>query len=114
MDEEGNGIYLGPNPVMPNAAIVIDEGVCTGCGMCIRVCRTDVLLPVGPGGRPVAVYPDECWFCGCCVEHCPVAGAIRMEFPMNQRVGWKRKGTGEHFRIGMKNPPPPNEKPPLR
>jgi formate dehydrogenase major subunit len=67
----------------------------------------------GCGDQPLAIYPDECWFCGCCVEHCPVPGAIEMEFPMNQRVGWKRKETGEYFRIGMKNPPPPNEKPPV-
>ena len=61
----------------------------------------------------IAVYPDECWFCGCCVTHCPVPGAIRIEYPMNQRVGWKRKETGEYYRIGMKNPPPPNETPPM-
>jgi formate dehydrogenase major subunit len=67
----------------------------------------------GCGNQPLAIYPDECWFCGCCVEHCPVPGAISMEFPVNQRVGWKRKDTGEYFRIGMKNPPPPNTKPPI-
>ena len=53
------------------------------------------------------------WFCGNCVEHCPVSGAIKMEHPLNQRVGWKRKETGEYFRIGMKNPPPPNTRPPV-
>jgi hypothetical protein len=42
-----------------------------------------------------------------------VPGAIRMDFPMNQRVGWKRKATGEFFRIGMKDPPPPVTRPPL-
>jgi NADPH-dependent glutamate synthase beta subunit-like oxidoreductase/NAD-dependent dihydropyrimidine dehydrogenase PreA subunit len=62
---------------------------------------------------PVVLYPDECWFCGTCVEECPVKGAIRMEHPLNQRVGWKRKETGELFRVGMKNPPPPNNRPPV-
>jgi hypothetical protein len=28
-----------------------------------------------------------------------------------QRVRWKRKDTGEHYRIGMPNPPPPNTRP---
>jgi hypothetical protein len=42
-----------------------------------------------------------------------VPGAIRMEYPLNQRVGWKRKETGEYFRIGMKNSPPPNTRPPV-
>jgi ferredoxin len=63
------------------------------------------------GKPPIVVYPDECWFCGDCVQACQ-NGAITMEYPMNQRVGWKRKATGEFFRIGMKNPPPPNTRPP--
>jgi NADPH-dependent glutamate synthase beta subunit-like oxidoreductase/ferredoxin len=62
---------------------------------------------------PMVLYPDECWFCGTCVEECPAAGAIRMEHPLNQRVGWKRKETGELFRPGMKNPPPPYTLPPV-
>jgi len=62
---------------------------------------------------PLVLYPDECWFCGTCVEECPAPGAIRMEHPLNQRVAWKRKKTGELFRRGMKNPPPPNLRPPV-
>ena len=54
-----------------------------------------------------------CWFGGSCMEPCPVPGAIEMEHPLNQRVAWKRKETGEYFRIGMKNPPPPNTRPPV-
>ncbi len=62
---------------------------------------------------PLVLYPDECWFCGTCVEECPAPGAIRMEHPLNQRIAWKRKETGELFRRGMKNPPPPNLRPPV-
>lgn len=62
---------------------------------------------------PIVLYSDECWFCGTCVEECPVKGAIRMEHPLNQKVGWKRKDSGELFRIGMKDPPPPNNRPPV-
>jgi hypothetical protein len=29
-----------------------------------------------------------------------------------QRVRWKRKESGEHFRVGMKNPPTPNTREP--
>jgi NAD-dependent dihydropyrimidine dehydrogenase PreA subunit len=76
--------------------------------------ETDVMVPDPEEGKPpIVLYPDECWFCGCCVAHCPVEGAIVMEHPLNQRVGWKRKETGDYFRIGMKNPPPPNTKPPV-
>jgi formate hydrogenlyase subunit 6/NADH:ubiquinone oxidoreductase subunit I len=65
------------------------------------------------GDQPIVLYPDECSFCGCCVDHCPKPGAIRVEHPLNQRVGWKRKNTGQWYRIGMKNPPPPITKPPV-
>lgn len=105
---------LTSNPATPCAAIVIDAEICTGCNRCVDVCRSDVLMPASTKGRPpVLVYPDECWFCACCVEHCPRPGAIRMEHPLNQRIGWKRKATGEYFRIGMKDPPPANTRPPV-
>ncbi len=109
-----DAVYMMPNPATPNQCVVIDPKLCKGCNLCIEACRTDVLLPnLEKGKPPVVVYPDECWFCGDCVQNCPVPGAIRMDFPMNQRVGWKRKATGEYFRIGMKNPPPPVTRPPL-
>jgi NAD-dependent dihydropyrimidine dehydrogenase PreA subunit len=106
--------YMVPNPVMPCKVIVIDEDLCTGCNICVDVCRTDVMVPNPEEGKPpIVLYPDECWFCGCCAADCPVPDAITVEYPLNQRVGWKRKETGEYFRIGMKNPPPPNTKPPV-
>ena len=109
-----NKVSMNPNPIMPNECVQIDPDLCTGCNSCVKVCRSDVLLPKKEeGGPPMMMYPDECWFCGCCVEHCPVPDAISLVFPVNQRVIWKRKETGEYFRIGMKNPPPPNTKPPI-
>jgi Ferredoxin len=111
---EYNKPYLVPNPVTPNAAIVFDPEVCDGCNKCIDFCRTDVLMPnPEPGKPPIVAYPDECWFGGCCVGACPNPGANRMDHPLNQRATWKRKETGEFFRIGMKNLPPPNRKPPV-
>ncbi len=109
-----NKTYVMPNPMTPNQCVTFNAELCAGCNTCVEACRSDVLLPNREKGEPpVVVYPDECWFCGCCVEECPIPGAISMEFPMNQRVGWKRKETGEYFRIGMKNPPPPNKRPPV-
>ena len=107
-------VFMLPNPETPNQCVVINPALCTGCNECIEACRTDVLVPNPVKGKPpIVLYPEECWFGGCCVGNCPVPGAIRMDFPLNQRVVWKRKATGEFFRIGMKNPPPPNEKPPI-
>jgi Na+-translocating ferredoxin:NAD+ oxidoreductase RNF subunit RnfB len=114
MEGMEEAVYMVPNPATPNQCVIFDSAICAGCNTCIEACRTDVLVPNPEKGKPpVVLYPEECWFCACCVAHCPKPGAIRMEFPMNQRVGWKRKETGEYFRIGMKNPPPSNERPPV-
>ena len=109
-----NTAYMVPNPLMPGMPVRIDPELCTGCNTCADRCRMDVMVHnPEKGGPPIVLYPDECWFCGTCVEDCPVPGAIRMQHPLNQRVGWKRKETGEYFRIGMKNPPPPYTRPPV-
>jgi ferredoxin-NADP reductase/NAD-dependent dihydropyrimidine dehydrogenase PreA subunit len=105
----GNAI-LTRNPMGPNQAIFIDPELCVSCYQCAEVCRVSVILENPKKDKPpMVVYPDECWFCGCCTINCPT-GAIRMENPMNQKIGYKRKETGEIFRFGMKNPPSPNTK----
>ncbi len=107
-----NKVYLVPHET-PFPAVKFDPQLCTGCNTCVDVCRTDVLFPNTEKGKPpVIAYPDECWFCGCCVFDCP-SKAIQLVHPLNQRVAWKRKGTGEFYRMGMKNPPPPNTRPPV-
>jgi len=103
--------YMVPNPITPGQIIIIDPSLCTGCNTCVDVCRTDVLVPNPDTGQPpITLYPDECWFCGCCMSDCP-SNALKIDYPLNQRIGWKRKETGEYFRLGMKNPPPPNTRP---
>jgi NAD-dependent dihydropyrimidine dehydrogenase PreA subunit len=107
--------YMVPNPPTPNQAVDFDPAHCNGCNRCVEICRSDVLMP-NPEKRkpPIVLYQDECWYCGTCVLECPRPGAIRMVHPMNQSVSvvWKRKATGESFRLGMKDPPEPNRKPP--
>ena len=112
-DSKFNKAYMYPNPTSPNAPIVFNPEKCDGCNKCIDFCRADCLHPnPEPGKPPIMLYPDECWFGGCCVGACPIPGANRMDYPMNQRISWKRKETGELMRMGMRNPPPPNTKPP--
>ena len=84
-----------------------DESKCSGCNICVNICRVDTMIPNPESLKPpLVVFPDECWFCGCCVEHCP-EDALRLETPIAGMVAWKRKDTGEIFRRGMKNPPHP-------
>ncbi|MBW1800924.1 MAG: ferredoxin family protein [Deltaproteobacteria bacterium] len=109
-------VYMMPNLITPNKPIVIDEKVCNGCNRCVKNCMMDVLYPnPEKGGPPIVLYPDECWYCGCCAMECPLweKGAIKLVHPICQRVRWKRKSSGEDFRVGMKNPPPTNSRPPV-
>lgn len=98
--------------------IEFNEKVCNGCNTCIEACMMDVLVPNPEKGKPpIVLHPDECWYGGCCVKECPLRdeGAIKMKWPKltEAHLRWKRKETGEHFRVGMPNPPPPNPTPPV-
>ena len=92
--------YYMPSPMTPNEVITFDESKCIGCNTCVDVCRCDVLMPNPVQGKPpIVTYPDECWFCGCCVADCPVEGANKFNVPVHQRLVWKNKETGELHRV---------------
>lgn len=55
--------------------VQIDQHTCTGCELCDRVCPGDIIYM--KDGKAVAMYPDECWHCGSCVDECPT-GAIKI------------------------------------
>ena len=95
-------VYAVPNLVTPNKPIVFNEDACNGCNRCVEVCLSDVFMPNPEKGKPpILIYPDECYFGGACVMECPMKdkGAIKLQYPLMQRVRWKRKETGEHFRV---------------
>jgi NAD-dependent dihydropyrimidine dehydrogenase PreA subunit len=92
--------YATPNVVIPNRPVIFDSNICNGCNRCVAICLMDVLIPNPKKGKPpIIMYPDECWYDGCCVLECPRPGAIKMNHPLMQRVRFKRKDTGEHFRV---------------
>jgi len=93
-------IYAFPNVPTPNTPVVINPDLCTGCNSCVEVCQVDVLLPNPEKGKPpIVMYPDECWYGGCCALDCRVPGAITFNWAIQQRGYWKRKETGEIFRV---------------
>lgn len=56
----------------------IDLSTCSGCGLCVRVCPTDVLRMTQPAGQaftassvPAVVYPESCFTCYNCEVFCP-------------------------------------------
>ncbi|MBP1624820.1 MAG: 4Fe-4S ferredoxin iron-sulfur binding domain protein [Acidobacteria bacterium] len=99
---EGKKVYVMPNVTTPNRPVIRNPEACIGCNTCVDVCQVDVYIPNPVKGKPpITLHPDECWYCGCCVNECPRlnAGAIRFNFPLQQRVHFKRKTTGEIFRL---------------
>lgn len=77
---------------MPSASPVrIDSDRCIGCLACVESCQVDVLAPGERRGSPPRVfYPDECWYCGCCVMDCPTA-AISLRHPLMNQADWIEK-----------------------
>lgn len=108
-------VYYAPNLPTPNRPVIFNPEVCDGCNSCVEACMMDVLLPNPEKGKtPIVAYPDECWYCGCCLMDCPKGDdAIEVRYPLIHNARWKDKKTGEHFRLGMPNPPPPNKRPPV-
>ncbi|NLN07240.1 MAG: 4Fe-4S binding protein [Acholeplasmataceae bacterium] len=105
MAEIQNKAYLVPNPIAPTHTVTIDAKKCIACNKCTEKCRMQTIMPHPEKGKPpLLIYPDECWFCGLCVEACP-KGAITLHYPINQRLFFKRKTTGEVFRIDGPNAP---------
>jgi Pyruvate/2-oxoacid:ferredoxin oxidoreductase delta subunit len=50
---------------------ILDETLCTGCGICPEVCPT-ACLAMG-AHLPWLPRPAECVACGLCVQVCPAA-----------------------------------------
>ena len=93
-------VYALPNIPTPNRPVVIDPSICNGCNDCVEVCPIDVFIPaVDRGDAPIILHPEECWYCGCCVNHCVLNGAIKINWPIQQRGYWQRAATGQNFRV---------------
>jgi MinD superfamily P-loop ATPase len=78
----------------------IDIDKCTGCGLCLPVCRFDALTEDGTGR--VSVDHLSCEGCGVCFHVCPVQ-AVEMEIPISGEwyVSKTRYGPFVHARLGI-------------
>jgi NAD-dependent dihydropyrimidine dehydrogenase PreA subunit len=64
--------YAFPNRNTPSDPVIIDPALCNGCNMCVHVCLADLFIPNQDKGKPpIILYPEECWYEGSCVTHCP-------------------------------------------
>lgn len=64
--------------------VTVDAQVCTGCGVCVQTCPTDVFV-VEQGGRavPSVGYPEDCQGCFLCVIDCAF-GAVTVAVELNE------------------------------
>ena len=46
----------------------VDQGKCTGCGICVEKCPVDV---ISMEGEKAKINMDECIHCGTCHDVCP-------------------------------------------
>ncbi|MDP6345535.1 MAG: ferredoxin family protein [Alphaproteobacteria bacterium] len=100
MQIKNTEVLRTPNSPTPGRPVIFNQEKCTGCNICVHFCMEDIFVPAARKGElPIILYPEECWYCGNCVDDCPVPGAIALNHPLMQRVRWKRKATGEHFRV---------------
>ncbi len=80
----------------PHRVAVIDEGVCIGCGKCLKPCPTDAII--GTNKYMHTVVASLCTGCELCIPPCPV-DCIRMEqspaFPVMMNANEAR--TRYHF-----------------
>ena len=53
------------------------SAACTGCGVCVDTCPTDVLRLDAASGRPIMAYALDCEACFICQFDCPYE-AIRV------------------------------------
>jgi NAD-dependent dihydropyrimidine dehydrogenase PreA subunit len=77
--------------VEPATPITYNPAICKGCNRCVDACQIDLLVPNPVKGQhPNVAYPDECWYCGCCVMEC-LTGAIQLHHPLMNQVRWVEK-----------------------
>jgi NAD-dependent dihydropyrimidine dehydrogenase PreA subunit len=83
-----------PNIMTPNKPVTFTEK-CNGCNTCVETCQVDVFIPNPEKGKsPIILYPEECWYCGCCANDCP-RHAIEFHWALQHRGYWKNKTTGK-------------------
>ncbi len=89
-------VYAFPNFPTPGTSVIFNTEKCNGCNQCIETCQVDVFIPNPNKGKPpIILHPEECWYCGCCVNDCRRPGAVTFNWALQHKAYWKNKATGK-------------------
>lgn len=84
-DVEEPDCHLFLNPTIAGAESVgipvpkVDEGKCTGCGECGKICQYNAIISLGT--HPI-LFPELCHGCGGCALVCPAGAITEITRPM--------------------------------
>jgi len=76
----------------PRSVALIDEALCIGCTLCIKVCPTDAII--GSNKQMHTVIEAYCTGCELCLPICPV-DCIEMENVSGTASGWNAWSAGQ-------------------
>jgi Pyruvate/2-oxoacid:ferredoxin oxidoreductase delta subunit len=68
--QEGAAAGKEPAPAGNGTIAVVDEALCTGCGVCVFQCPEQAIL-VDETSYKAKINPSRCTGCGVCAEDCP-------------------------------------------
>lgn len=83
--------------IKPRQLALIDEDVCIGCTLCIKVCPVDAII----GGNKMihTVIADECTGCDLCVPVCPVDCIDMYDDPDQNWLDERRQKAQKRFEM---------------
>ncbi len=65
-----------PFPGLPRPAV--DPATCTGCGVCVDLCRFEAIAPIDVDSPVADIDLLACEGCGVCVDACPVGAIVEV------------------------------------
>jgi len=72
--------------------VAVDEDICSGCGICVAVCKSEATTLKEKGGKLVAeVDRVKCKGCGVCISACPSGARTLKEGYKVSKIEMKRE-----------------------